>query len=593
MTDSIDSLLNELVESIQNKEKSNLISEYEKKLSEKISDLAENSQFYKLPTANILSIINQVDFSKIKDSANLIQKLIKNMSNELFLQQSKAEESSTNAKQSYESEILLLKAIRCENCDFSLDDCLHILLTIKDCEIFEKTVHLIRELQQNMEKECEARLQEKENELKELREKVNSLSASSQYKKPSSPMKKPLFYEPDVFKAVEKGKLSSVQYHIEHDGVDVNLKNDKRQSLVYLSLLYKQPDVYSYLVSKGAAKPKFIPVTEKPENYEPDIFKATKEGKLSSVQYLIEQKGVKQSIKNKDGWTLLHNACFYGHLSIVKYLVEVHCVDEEAKDNDGLTPLHIACRNGFLKIVKYLCETGVNKNVRFLNGSTPLHFACQKGHLNIVQYLCEAGADKESINNDGWAPLHWACDEGHLDVVKYLIEKQNVNKEIKFPNGSTPLDFACQKGHLDIVQYLIEQQHVNKNNKSEEGFMPIHWACDGGNVEVVKYLIEKQGANKEERTNEGSTPLHIACYNGHLPVVQYLIEVQHVDKESKDNSESTPLHVACKRNKLSVIQYLIQTQQVNMNPINKEGKTPFDLATNPEIVNYLTSVNAL
>ena len=557
MSESVDSLIKSLQESIGDSEKEKLVSEYETKLSQKIDEISENSQFYKLPTANILSVVSRADFSKSKNCSIVIQNLVKNMSNECFSQQNGAEENESSGKLSVGSEILLLKAVKCEKCDLSLDDCLQILSTVKDCDLFEKTVQLIKDLQNNMEKECEARLQEKESEIKELRDKLNSISNSTPTKR-SSPMKKPLFFEPDVFKAVEKGKLSSVQYHIEHDGVDINLKNEKRQSLLYLSLLYKQTDVYSYLVSKGAVKPKYIPVTERPENYEPDIFKATKEGKLSSVQYLIEQKGVNQLIRNKDGWTLLHNACFYGHLSIVKYLIEEHCVDEEAKDNDGLTPLHIACRNGFLPIVKYLCETGVDKNVRFLNGSTPLHFACQKGHLSIVEYLCEAGADKESTNNDGWAPLHWACDEGHLDVVKYLIEKQNVNKEVKFVNGSTPLDFACQKGHLDIVQYLIEKQHVNKNNKSQEGFMPIHWACDGGNLDVVKYLIENQSANKEEKTKEGFTPLHVACSNNHLPVVQYLIE----------------------------------SQKVNMNDKNNEGKTPLDLASQPELVNYLESAGA-
>ena len=36
----------------------------------------------------------------------------------------------------------------------------------------------------------------------------------------------------------------------------------------------------------------FEPITEKPENFEPDIFIAAKEGKLSSIQYLIEKEGI-------------------------------------------------------------------------------------------------------------------------------------------------------------------------------------------------------------------------------------------------------------------------------------------------------------
>ena len=36
----------------------------------------------------------------------------------------------------------------------------------------------------------------------------------------------------------------------------------------------------------------FEQITEQTEDFGPDIFTATKEGKLSSVQYLIEKEGI-------------------------------------------------------------------------------------------------------------------------------------------------------------------------------------------------------------------------------------------------------------------------------------------------------------
>ena len=596
MSESVEVILGQLIELSNSNEKTQKSVEVlEQQLSEKIEELAQNSKFYKLKTTNLLSIIRRVDFSKTTNTASLIQSIIKNSTNEHFipLRQEKEAKGCQEFQNDYliEDEVLLLKSINCDNCKLSIDDFIHIFDAFKDCNICVKFVQTFRESEQRFVNECETKIQEKDKEIKELQEKLNQIQKSPQ-KPAQSSVKKPLFFEPDVFKAIEKGKLSSVQYIIEHDHLDINTKNEKRQSLLYLSLLYNRKDIYSYLAANGATKPKFTPVTEEPVNYEPNLLKATKEGKLTSVQYLIEQRGMKTTARNEDGWTLLHYACFYGHLPIVQYLIEVHCADEEEKDHDGLTPLHIAARNGFLPIVKYLCQRGVNKDVRFLNGSTPLHFACQKGHLDIVQYLCEQGVDKEAINNDGWAPLHWACDEGHLDVVQYLIEKQNVNKEVKFVNGSTPLHFACQRGHLDIVQYLIEKQNVDKTAKSEEGFSPIHWACDGGNLELVKYLIEKQGANKEEKSNENATPLHIACNNGHISVVQYLIEQQHVEKEPRDINGMTPLHMACKEGHVNVAQYLIDIQNVDKNTKTNKGKTPLDLVTDSALTKYLTSIGA-
>ena len=40
-------------------------------------------------------------------------------------------------------------------------------------------------------------------------------------------IKKPVIFEPDIFIAAKEGKLSSVQYLIEKEGIDVNKKNRK------------------------------------------------------------------------------------------------------------------------------------------------------------------------------------------------------------------------------------------------------------------------------------------------------------------------------------------------------------------------------
>ena len=66
----------------------------------------------------------------------------------------------------------------------------------------------------------------------------------------------------------------------------------------------------------------FPPVTEKPSDFESDICKAAAEGKLTSVQYLIEQCHANVETKDKYGGTPINFASFNGHLEIVKYLYE-------------------------------------------------------------------------------------------------------------------------------------------------------------------------------------------------------------------------------------------------------------------------------
>jgi hypothetical protein len=66
----------------------------------------------------------------------------------------------------------------------------------------------------------------------------------------------------------------------------------------------------------------FKPVTQRPSDFEDDIHKAAGKGKLTSVQYLIEQCQIDVEAKDKKGWTPLHCASGKGHIKIVEYLIE-------------------------------------------------------------------------------------------------------------------------------------------------------------------------------------------------------------------------------------------------------------------------------
>ena len=112
----------------------------------------------------------------------------------------------------------------------------------------------------------------------------------------------------------------------------------------------------------------FKPIVEKPKDFEPDIFIAAKEGKLSSVQYLIGKKeigvnkhaekdyGVKQIFK---GCTAINIASWNGHLPVVQYQ----------------TPLHVASFYDNTYTVKYLISKGANKNAKDEYGGIPYDYA--------------------------------------------------------------------------------------------------------------------------------------------------------------------------------------------------------------------------
>ena len=209
----------------------------------------------------------------------------------------------------------------------------------------------------------------------------------------------------------------------------------------------------------------FSPITEKPVDYESDIFKACKEGKLSSVQWLIEKENIDKNKRvgyHEIGMfahnSPIHIASRFGQLPIVQYLIEAQQVDIEIKgrsryliskgnfietNEENWTPLHYACFNGHFQVVVYLISKGANIEATTNSKCTPLHFACFNGYLQIVEYLILNGAKIDVKDEDNWTPLHYACQKCYYYVIKYLIAN-GANKNDTDNKGRTPLDIAYE-----------------------------------------------------------------------------------------------------------------------------------------------------
>ena len=157
---------------------------------------------------------------------------------------------------------------------------------------------------------------------------------------------------------------------------------------------------------------------EKPQDFEADIFKACKEGKLTSVQWLIEEDNVDKYIKDKNSDTPIHIASENGHLPIVQYLIEKQNVDINIKGCNERTPLHKACVKGHLPVVKYLISNGANIEAKKGGGYTPLHNASDYDYPDIVKYLISKGANKNAKGNDGNTPYYFAKNDEIRNILK-------------------------------------------------------------------------------------------------------------------------------------------------------------------------------
>ena len=232
-------------------------------------------------------------------------------------------------------------------------------------------------------------------------------------------------------------------------------------------------------------KIEFQPISEKPKDFEPDIFKACKSGKFTSVQWLIEKENIDPNISVEQ---------YNFRLLILK----------------GDTPIHIASKNGHLPIVQYLIEKqNVNIDIKGFEERTSLHYACEKCKIPIINYLISQGANINEKDKWGNNVIHYASIGGYLPIVQYIIGKQSDCIDAKGGRGKTPLHCACSfANNLPVVEYLISKG-ANVDAKDNDSWTPLHFAANNHRPEIVKYLVSK-GANKNIKNTDGKTPYDYA-----------------------------------------------------------------------------------
>ena len=403
-----------LDEEIKGKNRKEVIQSYEEILSKNIEDLSKNDFFFNLPLQNILSIISKVNFNKLKENSNdILENVIKNTIKMHF------EEKET---------ILLLQNINKNTISlFSYENILSIMKLITNCPILVKFCKLYNEQLQLPVVDYEYEIQQKDKEIERLKKyskKVNQTNKDNLVfdlkKVEFTPiMKKPnmFLYVKNIFTACKYDKLPSVQWLIEKENVDPNIRIDADDNRF---------EFYA------GSTPLHI---------------ASQNGNLQIVEYLI-YKGAEIDAKNKLERTPLHYACINKHLKIVEYLIS-NGADLNSKDEYGDSLLHFASHSDFLQIVQYLIELQhFDVDIKNKNEQTPLHYACMNGRLTVVKYLIAHGANIEAKDNakinSGSTPLHIASYYGKIEVVKYLLSI-GANKDAKTNSGYTPYDLATNE----------------------------------------------------------------------------------------------------------------------------------------------------
>ncbi|WP_265027666.1 ankyrin repeat domain-containing protein [Wolbachia endosymbiont (group B) of Chorthippus parallelus] len=312
----------------------------------------------------------------------------------------------------------------------------------------------------------------------------------------------------------------------------------------------------------------------------------------------------------KNGWQPLHYAASLGYKTLATELINKDPNVVNAKDSDGNTPLHLAATYGKGDVVELFLSKQANIDEVGKNNWTPLHYAVYENRLPVVKFLIEKGANIGATGLSGETPLQLAVEKGdsHREVAKLLRSRElfnavrgdnlgdDINKikglfvneiDVNYSdlNNWTPLHYAARNGYTKVAEFLVEKK-ANINARTDSREKPLHIAAKNGHKDIVEFFIDQQELSVNEQGENKWTPLHYAAASNSLNVVQYLIEEKEATIDSKDRNNWTALHHASKEGHIEIVKFLIK-KGANINAHNSQGKLPVDLASEPEVIQFL------
>lgn len=442
-------------------------------------------------------------------------------------------------------------------------------------------------------------------------------------------------------KAIVTGKTSIVRIILDA-GVDVNGKNNEGLPPIFAAIGHW--NIFDLLLSRGAKadftllaqknhqklRQKFFASAEgivalrKLSNYGLDLNLLVFPGENEQEKYtqvkewartgmilpikLALDLGFDLKTSYRAGYTLLHQAAFYGQLDLVKKLIEWGAPLDATSDN-GETPLSYALSNIRHVAVPLLIEAGANIKVTDTEtGGSLLHLAAGSNAVpEIIDLLISRGIKINCLDRHGGTPLLWAAD---ISAEKALLHLLELGAE---PNLATDVASASP---ANIKSEQLERFIYTKFNTERKwrisGITPLARAAAKNELMVVRRLLAA-GARVDLADGLGNTPMHIALMCKARDVAELLLTYnpapQQKNEAGKDlieladeagyhdlaltmwkinpaqlknslakqqnaiASESFPLHKAVCDNELIKIRMLVQSG-CRVDQLDAEKKTP-------------------
>jgi ankyrin repeat protein len=223
---------------------------------------------------------------------------------------------------------------------------------------------------------------------------------------------------------------------------------------------------------------------------------AIEEGDLDAVKALVEDEGASVDTPidyGEHSITPLLKASWDGDLPIVQYLIAKGAnVNARAGDTKE-TPLMNAVTRDHMEIIKALLAAKADVTPRNSFDFNAFTSAVAAGNQEVSGMLLDAGA-KPDDGASGLTPLAFAVSTGNTEMIRFLVSRgADVNHGAK-SGGQTALISAILGAQIESVKALIALK-ADVNTTMKDGTTPLKLARKGDQDEIVA-LLEAAGAKK-------------------------------------------------------------------------------------------------
>ncbi len=305
------------------------------------------------------------------------------------------------------------------------------------------------------------------------------------------------YQKPFAFGAIEDTKILNLFFKY---GLDVDIKSGNRTLL-------------QEAIKKGAVDSVKLIIEHQPKEFDnfetiATIMNLDDQNISMQIADFLFSKGVKISVADKQGHTLLHLAAKESKDKLCQYFLDKG-IAVDIKDKEGATPILYALTLGDNDICgQILLKSGANIHQKIANNVTLLHAAVKGKHLDIIKQLLDQGIDPNETDEEGHSALQLAAKNGDLDSFKLLMQRGAEIKALDKSNAGV-LHYACGWDKpIDMAKFLVEQG-LDVNLKNKEGETALLIAVKNENLAVALYLIDKK-ANLNDQDEKGNTALHYA-----------------------------------------------------------------------------------